>query len=66
MLPRQTTKTKTRLRHAGMLGKYVTYAVTVSASTDARLPRGTTVRRRFSDFVLMDSLLKARSPSVLL
>jgi hypothetical protein len=37
--------------------RYMTYAV-VTHSTRADFPSGTTVRRRFSDVVLLDSVLK--------
>ena len=44
---------------AGLNHKYVTYAVTSQSSSPAlRIPSGTTVRRRFSDFVLLERLLR--------
>jgi hypothetical protein len=47
---------------AALRGKYIAYAVTThTAGGASRIPSGTTVRRRFSDFVALERLLKARA-----
>ena len=54
LLPRLTKQLS-----AGMPQRHITYAVeSQSGSLELRIPSGTTVRRRFSDFVALERLLR--------